>query len=119
MSVLIQLSEIFSLIDQLVLNCFLSGFPFYLSIVTGSFLQSHQYYFQSCSVRVMFTTASPLQLCLKLNSAFASPAHILCLVGNPLLYAEIFLALNECHNLNLFKSLTLLVPQSFKKNVQR
>jgi hypothetical protein len=66
----------------------------------------------------MFTTASPLQLCLRVNSAFASPPHIICLVGLPLLYAELFLALSEFYNMNLFKSLTLLVPSSCK-DVQR
>jgi hypothetical protein len=67
----------------------------------------------------MFSTASPLQLCLRLNQTFLSPAHITCLVADLKLYAELFLALSECESLMAnFQTLTLLVPHLWK-NIDR
>jgi hypothetical protein len=68
------------------------------------------------NVKIVFTTATPLQLCRKMVvTPVDSPNHIICTADNLTLHSNLLMAINLSSKLRAFDSLSLLVPAQFKE----
>ncbi len=82
--------------------------------------QSDVFISEILSVRIIFTNASPVKLAVEcLSTPVESPDHIFCNVDNLYLQSLLLISVNVGPKVEHLKSLTLLVPVKFKRQMGR